>query len=90
MKKIRFYISSEELRQVCIDNDFFTRGDSRAYERLLNETRYPLNQLQLLRISKKIRENTDESRFEGYSEEELIESVSTLVMRKAIARIEEV
>lgn len=44
MREMRIYgfttkrmLSADDVRRMCINRDFYTRGDTRAYENLLNE-----------------------------------------------------
>ena len=71
-------IDSDRVRQVCIDNDYYTKGDVRAYERLLETVPLEPTDTEFVRMAQNIYGHSDIDRLcgmYGCDEQEVMESI---------------
>ena len=71
-------IDSDRVRQVCIDNDYYTKGDVRAYERLLETVPSEPTDIEFVRMAQNIYGHSDIDRLcgvYGCDEQEVMESI---------------
>lgn len=77
--KTKREIDSMELRQLCIDNDYYTMGDVEAYDELLTYVRHKdITDTDVIAIADNIYNHTDIERFMkmyGCGSDEVFDSI---------------
>ena len=71
-------IDSDKVRQVCIEHNYYTRGDVRAYERLLETVPSEPTDAEFVRMAQNIYGHSDIDRIcgeYGCDEQEVMESI---------------
>ena len=61
-------ICTDDVRNTCIKENWYTRGDNEAYNRMFKMCRNPYSVQLLYSIAKDIYEHSDKEYWEGYSD----------------------
>ena len=83
-------INSSDVRNVCIREDWYTRGDNEAYSHMLGMCRQPYSVNLLESIAKDIYEHSDKDYWDCYDGNPVLNIMFTLRLDCCISSFEEV